>query len=113
MRHMLLLPVCDTVYAAYCVRHYDAVMICTLLSLLRAHRRYCSRLLLLEIPCGLFQIEIALLVRSSGAKANADECGPRSSPKEKNGKDDTESETEGRFDEKVGQTAVPLVRETS
>lgn len=56
----------------------------------------------------MLQAEVALLVRSAGTESDADEGGPRSPLEQEDGEDDTESETEGRLDEEVGEAAVPL-----
>jgi hypothetical protein len=65
-------------------------------------------LLLLKVACGEFQVDVALLVGSSGTKASANVRGPSSSSEEKDGEDDAETETEGRLDEEIGQAAIPL-----
>ena len=64
--------------------------------------------LLLEIPRGLLQAKVALLVRAAGAESDTNKRGPSSALEQKNGEDDTETETEGRLDEEVGKAAVPL-----
>lgn len=64
---------------------------------------------LLQVSSGLLQVEVALLVGSSGTKASAEVRGPSSSLKQKDGKDDAESETEGGLDEEVGKAAIPLL----
>ena len=63
---------------------------------------------LLQVTSRLLQVEIALLICSSGSEACADESRPCSAAEQDNREDDTETETDGRLDEEVGQAAIPL-----
>ena len=63
----------------------------------------------LEVLRSLFQAKVALLVCSSGTETNSSKCRPCSSLEQEDREDDTESETEGRFNEEIRETAIPLV----
>lgn len=64
--------------------------------------------LLLQVSCSLLEAEVALLVGTAGTETNTDERGPCSSLEQKDGKDNTETEAEGRLDEEVREAAIPL-----
>lgn len=64
--------------------------------------------LLLQIPRCLLQGEVALFIGTPGPETCADECRPCSALEKQDGEDDTETETEGRFDKQVREAAVPL-----
>lgn len=64
--------------------------------------------LLPQIPSGLLEVEVALLVCPSGTKAGTDEGRPRSALEQQDGEDDAEAEAEGGFDDEVRQAAIPL-----
>lgn len=66
---------------------------------------------LLQVSGGLLQVEVALLVGSSGPETGTQVRGPGSSLEQENGEDDAESETEGGLDEEVGEAAIPLLVE--
>lgn len=68
--------------------------------------------LLLEIASGNFQAEVALLVSPAGTESSANEGRERSSLEQEDGEDDTKTETNGRLDEKVRQTTIPLYADT-
>ena len=64
--------------------------------------------LLLQVSRSLLQAKVALLVGTAGTEANTDKGGPCSSLEQKDRENDTETETERRLDEEVGEAAVPL-----
>jgi hypothetical protein len=64
--------------------------------------------LLLKFSRSLLQAEVALLIGTASTEADTNECGPCSSLEQKDGEDDTETETEGGLDEEVGEAAIPL-----
>lgn len=64
--------------------------------------------LVLHVPGGLLQVDVALLVRPAGTEAGADEGGPRAALEEEDGEHDAEADAEGRLDEEVREAAVPL-----
>ena len=64
--------------------------------------------MLLEVPRGLLEAVVALLVRATGAEADADKGRPCSPLEQEDGEDDAEAEAEGGLDEEVGEAAVPL-----
>lgn len=64
--------------------------------------------LLLQIPGGLLEVEVALLIGPAGTETGADERGPRPALEQQDGEDDAEAEAEGGLDEEVREAAVPL-----
>lgn len=65
-----------------------------------------------DLPGGLLQAAVALLIRAAGTETDADKGGPRPPLEDEDGEDDTEAETEGGLDEEVGEAAVPLAIDT-
>ena len=64
--------------------------------------------LFLEIASGNFQIDVALLVGSTGTEASANKGRKCSSFEQEDREDDAEAETNGRFDNEVREAAIPL-----
>lgn len=61
-----------------------------------------------DVPSGLLQTEVALLISAPRAEAQAHDGRPRSPLEQQDGEDDAKAEAQGGFYQEVGEAAVPL-----
>lgn len=64
--------------------------------------------LLPDVPGSLLEARVAFLVCASAAKSQAHNGWPRPPLEQQDGEYDAEAEAQGRFDQQVGETPVPL-----